>query len=270
MYRHHRRIKPVALARSCWTFERGDGFIVADAIHTGHLIRPEVATLLLPDEAERLREEDSFTDRWAQLVPNHVIVHLSRFEVDMNRPRDKAVYQRSEDAWGIELYTRRPPAALVRRSLAEYDAFYTFLQVYLDDIIRTHGGFLLLDFHSYNHKRDGTIAPEIENPEVNLGTGKMNRDRWSHVVDTFIDSMRTSREDGVETDVRENVRFFGGYLAEWVHDNYPKNGCALAIEFKKTFVDELTGTPDLEAIERIAQQIRTILPALREAFLKAL
>ena len=42
-------------------------------------------------------------------------------------------------------------------------------------------------------------------------------------------------------DARENVVFEGRSLAWWVHDRYPRVGCVLALEFKKTFMDEWTG-----------------------------
>jgi hypothetical protein len=45
-------------------------------------------------------------------------------------------------------------------------------------------------------------------------------------------------------DVRENVRFRGGHLSRWVHAAFPGQGCCLAVEVKKFFMDEHTGTID--------------------------
>src|SRR5919106_606587 len=102
----------------------GDGPVVAVAVHDGHDVRPEVAVLLALDESQRLREEDPHTGEWTRIAPTRVIATRSRFEVDLNRPRDKAVYLRPEDAWGLQVWKEAPSAAMLARSLAEYDAFY--------------------------------------------------------------------------------------------------------------------------------------------------
>ena len=73
----------------------------------------------------RLREEDPFTGGWTAIAPTRIIGRRSRFEVDLNRPRGRAVYRRPEDAWGLDVWTTEPPDDLVDRSLAQYDAFYT-------------------------------------------------------------------------------------------------------------------------------------------------
>ena len=46
-------------------------------------------------------------------------------------------------------------------------------------------------------------------------------------------------------DVRENVAFQGkGEQTRFVHERYPGQGCAIALEFKKFFMDEWSGEPD--------------------------
>jgi hypothetical protein len=57
--------------------------------------------------------------------------------------------------------------------------------------------------------------------------------------------MRAFDFNGRRLDVRENVAFQGkGELARFVHDAWPGAGCAIAIEFKKFYMDEWTGVPD--------------------------
>jgi hypothetical protein len=75
-----------------------------------------------------------------------------------------------------------------------------------------------------------------------------------------MDELRSfgSRDGGL--DVRENVRFRGGHFAEWVHERFPDSGCALAIEFKKTFMDEWTGEPDSERIGWLARALAATVP----------
>ena len=70
-------------------------------------------------------------------------------------------------------------------------------------------------------------------------------------------------------DVRQNVRFKGGHLAAWIHENYPDTGCALSIEFKKFFMDEWTGEPDHREIESIGRALAATVPALLEELARA-
>ena len=97
-----------------WSVTTGDDPIVATAIHAGHSLRPEVEALMKLSEAHRLREEDPFTDRWVGVAENSIVVDVSRFEVDLNRPREKAVYVRPDDAWGLDLWKSEPSADMVR------------------------------------------------------------------------------------------------------------------------------------------------------------
>ncbi len=233
--------------------------LVATAIHHGHDVRPEVGELLAIDAATRLREEDPRTGALTTVAPARVVVHRSRFEVDLNRPRDRAVYRTPADAWGLEAWREPPPDELVAESLRLYDDWYRRMHDLLSDTARRHGGFVLLDVHSYNHRREGpgaAAADLLDNPEVNVGTGSMDRDRWAPVVDGFMKALRA--HGGL--DVRENVRFRGGHLSRWVHESFPATGCALALEFKKTWIDEWTVEVDDDHHDRLVAALRHAVP----------
>ncbi|MBB1511570.1 N-formylglutamate amidohydrolase [Tessaracoccus sp. MC1627] len=238
------------------------GQLIATSIHAGHDLRPEIAELSILAEDDRFREEDPFTDRIASLAPARVLVHRSRFETDLNRVRERTVYRRPEDAWGLRMWSLDPlPDDVVARSLEVYDSFFAALAERLDEVA-ARGPFVLYDVHSYNHRRHGEDAeaePWEENPEVNLGTGSVDLDRFSPVVEAFRGSMQAQGFD-----IRENVKFKGQNLAWWIHDRYPGVGCVLAIEFKKTFMDEWTGEPDEARIDFLAEALgHTMDPVLQ-------
>ena len=240
--------------------------VVATAIHAGHDLRPAVAACTALDDATRLREEDPFTDSLTSVGGSTVMVHRSRFEVDLNRSRDEAVYQTPDDAWGLELWRETPPADEIERSRALYDDFYLELGHRLDALAE-RGPFVVLDLHSYNHRRDGADAPPApheENPEINIGTAALDRARWSRVVDGFIEHLTRQEVGGRRLDVRENVRFRGGELCRWVDGRYRETGCALAIEFKKVFMDEWTGELDQRHLEDLRGALASVVPALVE------
>lgn len=255
-------------AEMIWRLQRGDGPLIATAVHDGHAVREEVAKHLALSDAERLREEDPFTGQWTQMAATRIVGTRSRFEVDLNRPRAKSVYRAPEDAWGLTVWKDDPPEDLFQRSLAEYDAFYETMQKSLQEMERAHGRFIVFDLHSYNHRRHGPDGPHAESeshPQVNIGTGTMNRERWAPVVDAFIDALRSFNFPGGRLDVRENIKFFGGNWPRWIHETFPDSGIAIAIEFKKFFMDEWTGEPDTECIAAIGEALRSTVPAVLEA-----
>jgi N-formylglutamate amidohydrolase len=252
--------------RSPWSFRDSLVPVVATAIHAGHDLRPTVALCSALDDATRLREEDPFTDRLMSVGGSTVVAHRSRFEVDLNRSRDEAVYQTPEDAWGLKLWRETLPAAEIEYSRDLYDGFYLEFGRRLDKLAE-RGPFVVLDLHSYNHRRGGPddlSAPEAMNPEVNVGTGALDRVRWSRVVDRFLETLGNQEVRGRRLDVRENVRFRGGELCRWVDRRYEGRGCALAIEFKKVFMDEWTGELDEHHLENLRGALAAVVPVLIE------
>lgn len=236
-----------------WTLVRGEGPVLATAIHDGHGVRADLADRFALSPADRLREEDPFTGHAIAPAPNRLIAHRSRFEVDLNRDIDSAVYRRPEDCWGLDVWASPLDDGAVEDSRRYHRRFYAQVRQVLDDMARDFPAFVVLDVHSYNHRRGGPEAgptPPGEAPDINIGTFSMPRQRWAHVIDPFIEDLRAFDFMGRRLDVRENVAFQGkGELTRFVHRNWPDQGCAIAFEFKKFFMDEWTGKPDPEALD---------------------
>lgn len=236
-----------------WIFERADGPLVATAIHGGHYLRPEVGRLTALDDAERLREEDPYTGEWTAIGDSRAVVHRSRFEVDLNRDRECSVYLEPSDCWNLQVRSAPLPAEVVEESRALHDRFYAELGALLQDTQDRFGRFVLLDLHTYNHRRDGPDAPSADpasNPDVNIGTGSVDRQAWGGLVDRLIYDLQGFEVNGEALDVRENVKFVGAHLVEWVNSHFP-GGCAVAIEVKKIFMDEISGELDPTAHKQV-------------------
>lgn len=252
-----------------WTLQRSEDCIIATAIHDGHGLREECVARMQLSDADRLREEDPHTGHAITAIPSHLVVHRSRFEVDLNRAREHAVYRTPDQSWGLHVWKAPLTDTEVGHSLDLHDAYYKMLGEQLDEVVAAHGRFVLLDVHSYNHRRDGPEhdpTPQEEAPDINIGTFSMPRERWSFVVDPMMDAMRRFSFNGRHLDVRENVAFQGkGEQARFVHERYPGIGCAIAIEFKKFYMDEWTGQPKLDELSAMRQFMTHAANACRVA-----
>lgn len=247
-----------------WLEHKGWGPLMATAVHAGHKIRAELMPLLALDDDTRLREEDPYTDQWVRMVPSWLIITHSRFEVDVNRQRDEAVYRTPEMAWGLHLWKGPLSGEMLEHSLEEYDDFYRELEQVLASIARRHKHFVVFDLHTYNYRRGGPKAPPEDpatHPEVNVGTGTMDRVRCAPIVERFIHDLRSFDYLGRHLDVRENVKFKGRQLAKWIHERFPQS-CVLAVEFKKFFMDEWTGEGDEEQIKAIQEALNSTVPGI--------
>ncbi|EMI55650.1 N-formylglutamate amidohydrolase [Rhodopirellula sallentina] len=257
----------MALKPHC-IFQRGTGPIIAAAIHNGHQTRKSVEQRLAIDDKQQLREEDPLTGEWTQIAKTQIVGLRSRFEVDLNRPRDKAVYETPADAWGLEVWDTPPDQSMIDASLREYDAFYAEVKELLTEMLDEYPRVVVYDLHTYNQRRDGPEGPKADpttNPEVNIGTGTMDRDYWAPVVERMIHELREYDFHGRKLDVRENVKFQGGHFCEWIHQTFPKQVCSIAIEFKKFFMDEWEGEANPAQVECIYQALETTVPGVRKA-----
>lgn len=254
-----------SIGQVLWHLQKGDGPTIGVAIHAGHEVRSELLPSLAIDEMTRLREEDPYTDYWTLACHSQIISRRSRFEVDLNRSIDSAICVQPEDCWNLDVWKDSISDRQIERSLSEYRAFYRMLEDVLKQPEQQYGKFVVFDIHSYNHCRAGPGTPAespSQNPEINIGTGSMDRARWAGVVDRFISDIKGYDVQGRHLDVRENIRFLGRELARFVHTRFPESGCVLAIEVKKFFMNEWTGAIDLDLIRAIGAAFAATIPGI--------
>lgn len=216
----------------------------AFAVHDGHQVDSAVEQFILLDEKQRLREEDPYTASMAELPVNQLFVGTSRFQLDVNRKEEDAVYLRPEQAWGLEVWKDTLPSTILQQLYDEHKNFYQHIDRYIQHIIDKQGFFVIFDVHTYNAQRISEKQPidKHANPQINLGT-HYNREKWRMVIDRFIASVQSQEILGEAIDIRENVKFKGGYLAQHILQKFGDRGCVLSIEFRKDFMNEWTGLP---------------------------
>jgi hypothetical protein len=96
----------------------------------------------------------------------------------------------------------------------------------------------------------------------------MVRERWASIVNRFILDLRNFDYLGRHLDVRENVKFRGGFFPEWIHQKFPETVCVLSVEFKKFFMDEWTGRADETHLGTIKRALQSTIWGLHEELVK--
>lgn len=238
--------------------------LLAIAVHDGHHVRHDVAECLLIDEYKRLQEEDPYTGFFTKIAASRMIINTSRFEVDVNRPREQAIYRTPEQAWGLDVWKDEVPEEVWKKNLEEYDKFYYLFERIISEIIEIWGYILIYDIHSYNYRREGEPGENdnLINPEINVGTATMNRKLWAPVVEYFMQQMGRYNYMGRHLYIRENLRFKGGYLSEWVHRRFSNQSCVMAIELKKFYMDENTGAVDIPRLKSLKEALFETVPGV--------
>ncbi len=245
--------------------------IICTAIHNGHQLREEVQENLGISEADQLREEDPYTEFFTEIVNNRIVVQTSRFEVDLNRSPDMAVYIKPEDAWGLPVRKTEPLEEVVKRSMQGYQDFYQELKLHIEQMLKQHSKIFIYDLHSYNHHRLGPDQPfddPEKNPEIILGTNNMPSE-WFPLVEEVRELISLNEFKGRKIDCRVNVKFTGGYFSRWLHHFYPEQVCCIALEFKKIFMDEWSGIRNESEIETLREILKSTLPLIGKRFEQA-
>lgn len=236
----------------------------AFAVHDGHQVDSIAEQFILLDETQRLREEDPYTASISELPVNQLVVGTSRFQLDVNRKEEDAVYLRPEQAWGLSVWKDTLPSTVLEQLYEDYRDFYRQIDRYIQQTIEQHGFFIVFDVHTYNAQRISEEEPvdKHANPQINLGT-QYNQERWRPVVDRFVESVRNQQLLGDPIDIRENVKFKGGNLAQHILRKFGNHGCVLSIEFRKDFMNEWTGQPYQPAILEYKQLLLHTLKDLQ-------
>ncbi|GAB5399487.1 MAG: hypothetical protein Aureis2KO_10720 [Aureisphaera sp.] len=229
------------------------------AVHDGHHFRRELWDNCLHTEYDRWFEEDPCTKEFVKSHPIVIAGCDSRFEYDLNRDPDNAIY---EDAWGKKLWKQPLPQVQKEHSLAKHHAFYSVVHALIDKLEEKFGVCVVYDMHSYNWRRW-----DREVPVINLGTMNVDRDRFEKEIESWRHSLSELQlPHAIEATSKINDTFQGnGYFLKYITKSF-KNTLVLATEFKKIYCDEIGQVIYPEVVAAIEQQLRVKLKEHADAF----
>jgi hypothetical protein len=191
------------------------------AIHDGHQFRKELWNNCLHTEYDRWYEEDPETKNMVQLHPIVIAGCDSRFEYDLNRPPEEAVF---ETAWGKKLWKLPLPKEQKERSLKKHAAFFNVVQVLISKLESKFKNVVVYDMHSYNWKRW-----DREVPTWNLGTSNIDSNRFGDDIESWRQSLSEIKlPNNIKSTALINDTFQGnGYFLKYITNNF-KNTLVLA------------------------------------------
>lgn len=222
---------------------------VCAAVHDGHQFRKELWQQCLHTEYDRWFEEDPCTK---EMVKTHPIVIAgcdSRFEYDLNREPESAVY---EDAWGKKLWKSSLDPKQKEKSLKKHDTFYEVVHALMEKLESKYNAVIVYDLHSYNWRRW-----DREVPVINLGTANIDTNRFGKFAENWRKSLSQLKlPNQIEATAKINDTFQGnGYFLRFITKNF-KNTLVLATEFKKIYCDELNQIIFPEVVMAIEKQLQ--------------
>ena len=235
---------------------------VCGAVHDGHQFRQQLWDNCLHSEYERWYEEDPCTKEMVQSHPIVIAGRDSRFEYDLNRPPETAIF---DTAWGKQLWRNPLSDSAKEKSLKKHSNFFKVTHALIEKLESAHSKVIVFDMHSYNWKRW-----DREVPVWNLGTTNVNNDRFGGLIEDWRSQLETIQlPNDIKTTSKINDTFYGnGYFLKYITQNF-ENTLVLATEISKVYCDELTGVVYPEVVRAVEEQLKGLIPQMASEFEKS-
>ena len=232
------------------------------AIHDGHQFRKELWEACLHTEYDRWYEEDPETKRMIDTQPIVLASMDSRFEYDLNRTPEEAVFI---TAWGKQLWKTPLSKEQKQRSITKHQNFYNVVDALLNQLEHQFKHCVVYDMHSYNWQRW-----DREVPTWNLGTTNINNDKFGNQVELWRKSLSEIKlPNNIQQTAKINDTFCGnGYFLKHISFNF-ENTLVLATEIAKVYCDEYQQIIYPEVVAAVRNELKNRIPKHAKEFIKA-
>lgn len=231
------------------------------AIHAGSNFRKDLKEKIALDEYERWYEEDPYTDAFISSMPITIVGHDSRYEYDLNRRPEEAIY---EIAWGKNVWSSKLSQREKQNSLSKHKNYYRIIAALVAKLEEKFGACIVYDMHSYNWQRWNR-----EVPLFNIGCERIDMNRFGKYIDLWQRELAGIEIPGVENECAINDVFYGrGYNLEFLTEKF-QNTLVLATEVKKVYCNELSGEDYPDVIKGLQRGIKEAILNSAQAFASA-
>ncbi len=232
---------------------------VCGAVHNGNQFRKELWDNCIHTAYERWYEEDPATKEMVQTHPIVIAGCDSRFEYDLNREPERAIY---EDAWGKKLWHEPLPKKAIEKSLEKHNNFYRVVDALIRKIEDKFSICIVYDMHSYNWKRW-----DREVPTWNLGTSNVDRNRFVEDIESWRSILeKTPLPNRIKSTSKINDTFYGnGYFLKHITNKF-HNTLVLATEISKVYCDELEQIMYPEVVYAVENYLKEALKTHANSF----
>ena len=234
---------------------------VCAAVHNGHQFRKELWDNCMHTEYERWYEEDPASKEMVQSHPIVIAGCDSRFEYDLNRSPEEAVF---ETAWGKQLWKNPLPSKMKERSLKKHTSYYKVIKALISKLEEKFGVCIVYDMHSYNWRRW-----DREVPTWNLGTSNIDTTRFGTDIEDWRQSLsEMNLPNAIKSTSKINNTFQGnGYFLKFITNNF-KNTLVLATEIAKVYCNEYEQIIFPEVVSAVEKELKERLPKHASLFYK--
>ncbi|SDS42802.1 N-formylglutamate amidohydrolase [Formosa sp. Hel1_31_208] len=231
------------------------------AVHDGHQFRKELWGNCIHTDYERWYEEDPETKNMVITHPILIAGCDSRFEYDLNRPPEEAVF---ETAWGKQLWHKPLSEEKKTKSFQKHDNFYRVTHALIAKLEELFGVCVVYDIHSYNWKRWDRVVPTW-----NLGTSNVDNERFGDDIELWRQELSEFHfPHEIRSTAKINDTFFGnGYFLKYITKTF-KNTLVLATEIAKVYCDEYNYVIYPEVVTAVELELRKRLPEHAAQFYK--
>lgn len=221
---------------------------VCTAIHDGGNFRDELKLKTLLSDYERWYEEDPFTAEFISSMPIVLAGQDSRFEYDLNRGPDEAVY---DTAWGKKVWKKSLSRSEKKRSINKHNNYYRVTHALVEKLESLFDACVVYDIHSYNYKRW-----DREVPVFNIGTERVDQNRFDSSIKHWREQLSKMEIPNAASTAKINDVFFGrGYNLAYITEHF-ENTLVLATEIKKIYCDEQSAEPFPSVIRALQEEFK--------------
>jgi hypothetical protein len=237
--------------------------LIGLAVHAGHRLRDELQMKMGIDEEERKYDEDTYSDYLVSDFPIQLIGLDSRYEYDLDRKREQAVYLKPFQCWGRKVWQSPPTKGELEICLQKYDEAHELIAYFVEQVIAVHQKAVVFDLHTYSYKRPMHGNKSSTLPVFNVGTTKLDRAKHVQGIETLLSELRKVQLSGINVTVAENDVFKGdGAVISEIAPKFPE-ALIFALDIKKVFMDETTGKID----EGLSAQLRAAVHSVAQKLL---